>query len=260
MNSSSRYNTIGVGYNTTRKADPYLLSRILDLLNLPVGSEILDIGSGTGNYTIALQRSGMRMTGVEPSEEMLSKARARNTDVNWIQGTAEDLSLGRKFDGVVATLTLHHWSNPGKGIQRIREHLQPGAPFVILSSSPEQMETYWLNHYFPTMIADSARQLPTLSHMTDVLSSAGFRSIESEKYFVRRDLQDQFLQCGKEQPELYFREDIRRGISSFQLFGYRDEVEEGLRQLRSDIDSGAWESVAESYQSDMGDYIFFAAR
>jgi hypothetical protein len=30
---SSKYDTIGVGYNNTRKADPYLTERLIDLLH-----------------------------------------------------------------------------------------------------------------------------------------------------------------------------------------------------------------------------------
>ena len=61
------YDTIGTGYDGTRQADAYLLGRLWDLLALPAGARVLDVGCGTGNYTSALQVLGLSMTGVEPS-------------------------------------------------------------------------------------------------------------------------------------------------------------------------------------------------
>ncbi|MEL6846516.1 MAG: class I SAM-dependent methyltransferase, partial [Bacteroidota bacterium] len=71
---NEKYDRIGQGYNDTRQADPYLLSRMQTLLHCPVGEQVLDIGCGTGNYTIALAESGLSMIGVEPSEQMLATA------------------------------------------------------------------------------------------------------------------------------------------------------------------------------------------
>ena len=61
------YDAIGTGYNSTRQADPYLTSRLLYFLKPQPGKLYLDIGCGTGNYTIALSNQGLNFTGVEPS-------------------------------------------------------------------------------------------------------------------------------------------------------------------------------------------------
>lgn len=259
MNTPTKYDKIGSGYNTTRKADPYLLSRIVQLLNLNPNSTLLDVGAGTGNYTIELQKHGFQLTGVEPSEAMRMVAQQRNSEVRWLAGTAETFDLDETFDGAIATLTTHHWNDLELGFEAIKKHLKDGAPLVIFTSTPKQMSTYWLNEYFPKMISDSAVQMPTEELTIHALKEAGFSRIETEKYFVKPDLQDQFLQCGKEQPELYFREDIRNGISSFRSFGYKDEVEDGLSKLREDIDSGRWKEVAQQYESSEGDYLFIKA-
>lgn len=257
MNSPSKYNSIGHTYNTTRMADPYLLSRMK--FHLREAKNCLDVGSGTGNYTIALSESGIQMTGVEPSDVMIEKARLKSDEVEWIQGTAEEFKLNKQFESGLASLTLHHWGDIERGIANFQKHLQHGAPLVIFTSSPEQMETYWLKEYFPRMLKDSCDSMPSISEVVAALEKAGFTSIHQEKYFVKPDLKDQFLQCGKDQPELYFREDIRKGISSFQSFSYADEIESGLAKLRSDIDSGKWKEIRNLYNSDLGDYSFLIA-
>ena len=78
---------------------------------------------------------------------------------------------------------------------------------------------------------DSIEQMPALSKVKDALQNAGFGIETLEKYFVRDDLQDHFLYCGKRRPELYLRDEIRRGISSFSSLANKDEVESGLRKL-----------------------------
>jgi len=80
------YNIIGVGYDLTRKADPYIVRHLLYFLKPEPGKKYLDIGCGTGNYTIALAEEGIAFTGIEPSEEMLKEARRRSDKVTWKQG------------------------------------------------------------------------------------------------------------------------------------------------------------------------------
>ena len=76
MPENTIYNTIGTGYNHSRRADPYITGRLLALLQAVPGGGYLDIGCGTGNYTIALAAAGLGFTGVDPSEVMLLEARA----------------------------------------------------------------------------------------------------------------------------------------------------------------------------------------
>lgn len=45
------YITIGKTYDRTRKADPFLVERIIHYLQPSVGQQYLDIGCGSGNYT-----------------------------------------------------------------------------------------------------------------------------------------------------------------------------------------------------------------
>ncbi|HEY9770584.1 MAG TPA: hypothetical protein V6C71_19170 [Coleofasciculaceae cyanobacterium] len=46
------YNSIGKGYKSTRQLDYRIVDRLINLLDLPIGSTIADVGAGTGNYRI----------------------------------------------------------------------------------------------------------------------------------------------------------------------------------------------------------------
>ncbi len=142
-----KYDLIGQNYNRTRSADPYLLERLHQLLQARSSGRYLDIGSGTGNYTSALSSRGLNMIGVEPSARMLTEARTRNEAVDWRQGHAEQIPLNdHEVDGVVASLTLHHWTSLEAGFREWRRVLKPEGRVVIFTATPRQMEGYWLNH------------------------------------------------------------------------------------------------------------------
>jgi len=255
-----KYNKIGVGYDNTRTADPYLASRLIEHLELRREGIYLDVGCGTGNYTEVLWKEGISIIGIDPSETMLEKARRRNIDVDWQLGVAESLNFpNNHFDGIVATLTIHHWNDLEKAFKELGRVLKPGGRIVLFTSTPEQMESYWLNHYFPQMLRDSTSQMPGLDKVREAMKAGKLRIINTEKYFVKPDLQDKFLQCGKQNPEMYFDENIRKGISSFSSLGNKEEVERGLSKLRADIDTGKIESFISSFDSDLGDYLFVIA-
>ncbi|WP_259066901.1 class I SAM-dependent methyltransferase [Mucilaginibacter sp. X4EP1] len=254
------YNTIGKGYNLTRKADPYLVSRLLHFLQPETGKRYLDIGCGTGNYTIALSNHGVNFTGVEPSEIMLEAAQGRNKNVNWLPGTAEQIPADdNSFAGVMATLTIHHWKNIGLAFKEIYRVTEANGKFVLFTAAPKQMQGYWLNHYFPNMLQSSINQMPGVVAIETGLRDAGFKNITTEKYFIKDDLQDHFLYAGKLNPMLYLNEQIRTGISSFAALANGKEVADGLSKLQADINSGKFESIKAKYENDLGDYLFIAA-
>ena len=130
-------------------------------MNPKDGQSFLDIGCGTGNYTIALNEMGVEFTGIDPSEEMLKTAKSKSEKINWLKGHVEKIPFSNQtFDGAIATLTIHHWPDLKKGFGEIFRVLKPDANLVIFTSTPEQMKGYWLNHFFPKMLADSMLQMP----------------------------------------------------------------------------------------------------
>ena len=257
---AEKYDTIGKDYNQTRKADTFLTERYFHHLVTRSDGRYLDIGCGTGNYTIALSNKGLDFIGVEPSIEMQDVAKSRSSKVNWISGKAENIPLENEaVDCILATLTTHHWENLEAAFRELNRILKPNGKFVIFTSNEDLMKGYWLNHYFPTMLNDSMRQMPTFEATEKALKLGGFEIIETEKYFVREDLEDLFLYSGKFNPKIYLDENFRSGISSFSDLANVTEVEQGLRQLEKDIETGKVSEIIEQYENDLGDYLFIIA-
>jgi len=253
------YDKAGVGYNTTRRADPYLAGRLYEMLSPSPSGLYVDIGCGTGNYLTALADKGVRFYGIDPSEVMLAEARLKPNNAIFINATAEAIPIEDNFfDGALATFTLHHWADMQQGLREVNRVLKPGARLVMLSFTPEQLLGYWLRHYFPRMIARSCLT-PSLPEMESILNDTGFTLSTTEKYFIQEDLQDHFLYSNKSRPEQYLRQEVRNGASSFTVFAEPEEVAAGLLLLEADIASGKINEVMKQYENDLGDYLFLVA-
>lgn len=252
-----KYDKIGTGYNATRQADPYLAGRLFSLLQPQNDKLYLDIGCGTGNYTCFLADKGLQFIGVEPSEKMLSEAKSRSQNIKWLNGTAEQIPTDdNAFDGIIATLTIHHWTDIKKAFMELNRVLADNGRMVIFTSTPEQMKGYWLNHYFPKMLSSSIDQMPSLDTIQKATDEAKLKISGIEQYFIKDDLKDCFLYVGKNKPGYYFDEQIRHGISSFSSLANIDEVKQGLTKLRSDMDNNEFEQIKDLYENNLGDYLF----
>jgi SAM-dependent methyltransferase len=99
------------------------------------GGKLLEVGSGPGRLVVRLAREAPRitLTGVDISEAMVERAARRAAGaglwerVRFEVGDVAALPLSdQEFDGVVSTLSLHHWSDPASGLAEIHRVLKPG--------------------------------------------------------------------------------------------------------------------------------------
>jgi 2-polyprenyl-3-methyl-5-hydroxy-6-metoxy-1,4-benzoquinol methylase len=78
---------------------------LIEELNLPEGSKILDLGCGTGRHSIGLAEKGYKMTGVDWSEGMLKQAQTdagkAGVEVEWICEDAKKYKSPNTFDAAI---------------------------------------------------------------------------------------------------------------------------------------------------------------
>jgi ubiquinone/menaquinone biosynthesis C-methylase UbiE len=253
---SPLYDRIGTHYDVTRRADPYLVERLIEHLNPEPARMHLDIACGTGNYTVAVAQSGIRVHGIDQSSRMIAAAREKSRAVTWHIGNVEALPFrDAAFSGVMCTLAIHHFKALRPAFQEVFRVLSQGR-FVLFTSTAEQMHGYWLNAYFPAAMVRSIVQMPGLQAIVQALRQSGFASIHTEPYEVRTDLQDLFLYSGKHRPEMYLDPRVRAGISTFAALADAAEVEAGCQKLSQDIESGHIVEVMGRYRHAHGDYLF----
>jgi ubiquinone/menaquinone biosynthesis C-methylase UbiE len=87
------YNTIGTMYGATRCADPAITQSLARFVDLHDGGRFLDLACGTGNYTCALAALGGDWNGIDVSDEMLSRASAKSSGIDWRLGSASRCAI-----------------------------------------------------------------------------------------------------------------------------------------------------------------------
>ena len=107
---------------------------------LPAGGSVLDIGCGSG-LPIAreLIRRGFRVTGVDGASTMLALFRRNLPGVSAQLSDMRRLSLGRRFDGLLAWDSFFHLSPAEQRAMffRFRAHAAPGAALMFTSGPRE---------------------------------------------------------------------------------------------------------------------------
>jgi SAM-dependent methyltransferase len=143
----SGYDEIADGYE--RHWGPVIrpaAEAVLDLIpGLTDGARVLDVGTGTGALAIAaLERwPDVRVTGIDPSQEMLDLARAAagrrltepaHTRLDLVQGDAAELPLeAGSFDVVVSSFVLQLLDRRPAAMREARRVLRPGGTFAWVS-------------------------------------------------------------------------------------------------------------------------------
>ncbi|WP_103256654.1 class I SAM-dependent methyltransferase [Tabrizicola aquatica] len=107
---------------------------------------VLDLGYGTGVFSVALAARGARVVGVDRAGAMLAIARAREggNRVSWVEGAAQGLDLERRFQAVVMTghafQTLLTPQDRAACLATIARQLAPGGRFFFDSRNPAARE------------------------------------------------------------------------------------------------------------------------
>ncbi|MBI4201679.1 MAG: class I SAM-dependent methyltransferase [Chloroflexi bacterium] len=122
-------------YGQYRRWHRFLVSR----LDLPPGSRILDVSTGTGLVAMDIaQRSQVQVVGIDLSDGMLAAAqdnlrRRRVQNVTLVQGRAEALPFpGAAFDVVVFSYLLRYVQDPLAVLHELSRVLRPGGQLASL--------------------------------------------------------------------------------------------------------------------------------
>jgi SAM-dependent methyltransferase len=122
---------------------------LADITGIGAGSDLLEVGCGTGQATRQLAELAGVVAAVEPGDGMADLARHRLADLGnvHIERSAFEAweDARRRFDAVVAASSWH-WVDPAVGWRRAHDVLRPGAWLVMLGHifvrRPGEAEVY----------------------------------------------------------------------------------------------------------------------
>lgn len=261
MKETPIYDNIGIGYNQTRKADLGIVKEIIIYLNSKQmdDEKYLDIGCGTGNYTAGINSNGINIFGIDQSQVMIAEAQRKYPNLNWHLGSGENLVFKNNFfNGITIVNALQYFNNWHLVFNEAYRVISQGR-IVIFTPTQEQLNNYWLNHYFPVMMKKAIEQMPKTNEISHQLVKTGFNKPEYFPYFITENLEDLFLYCGKNRPLVYFDPLVTNNIGAFSLFASPFELRSGLNKLKDDLKSGKFQDVISKYNSTNGDCSFIVA-
>ncbi len=232
------YDKIGKSYGKTRKSDPRITKKILELLESSQASKIVDIGAGTGSYAFMLAEHGYEVLAVEPSATMRNQAISHPT-IEWIDGYAENLPLpNQAAEAAIIILAFHHFQDYRQALREIRRVVGNGQ-IIMLTYDPAMISSFWLTNYFPALIQDVESTFISIPDLTAEIHSITGNSVKVIPFRLPHNLSDSFAAVGWARPELYLDSSIRNSISSFAKIA-SNEVEQGLLRLQKDLETGRW--------------------
>ena len=160
----------------------YESALLLDLLQPSPGETILDVGCGTGIFTLDVLKLGPSVVGLEISLPMLMRARQKTGDSPFRPVTADMLSLpfaNDVFDKTVSMTALEFVENAQNAIRELFRVTRKGGTVVVTtlnSLSPwatrRKQKAEKGHHLFKRMVFRSPDDMRRLAPVDGVLKTA----------------------------------------------------------------------------------------
>jgi len=108
----------------------------LELFQPKPGMYVLDVGCGTGNFSIKLAKLGVKVVGIDISEEMLKiareKAKRLGLQIEFVKMNIYSLQFpSDHFDGVFSMATFEFIREPKKAFEEMMRVLKPSGYLLI---------------------------------------------------------------------------------------------------------------------------------
>ncbi|MBN2259698.1 MAG: methyltransferase domain-containing protein [Clostridiales bacterium] len=152
-----------------------------ELLDLPKGSKILDVGCGSGNFSIKLAKMGFKVTGIDLSVDMLKvareKAKSENVEIDFLQMNVYDLKFeNQSFDGVFSMAAFEFIPDSSRALDEMMRVLKIGGQLII---GTIHKESAWGKMYLSVEMQENS-----------VFKHANLKTMEEMKMFFTKNLVD----------------------------------------------------------------------
>jgi SAM-dependent methyltransferase len=131
------FNEIAGEYDRHRPAYPdALIDQACKLAGIGPGAQVLEIGCGTGQLTRSLLARGLRVTAVEPGDQLIARARDQLQDlgdVQFVNARLEDVSLPPAHHEAVFCASAIHWVDPDVSWRKAADALVDRGTLALVS-------------------------------------------------------------------------------------------------------------------------------
>ncbi len=189
--------------------------------------KILDLACGTGNYLKTQSEyyhdTNVKWTGMDKSKEMLKYARAKNSNVEFIWASAENIcNYESEFDYIRNEFSFHHFTDKAAAARNIARMLKPDGLFIMVNICPDYMHNSWVYKYFPSTEKIDQERFIGGEKIYSLFAGNGFDiSIDIRVTISKLDYPGIIAEA------------INRDMSQLNLISDR-EYHKGLEKLKSD--------------------------
>ena len=132
--------------------------------------KILDLGCGTGKLALYLkEETGCEVTGIDPVQANIEKARLKTSSVTFLVQSAERMSFANEtFDVAVSLKALHEIPSPQEALRESHRVLKTGGKIFILD---------WIGDVPQTSSHGHANTYFTVQRLKEALYATGFGNV-----------------------------------------------------------------------------------
>ena len=209
----ARYDGAGLDADTHRHFCDF--ANLVNVLALPAGARIVDVGCGSGWLSEWLARFGYDVTGmdispalIEISRERVSRAPYQVDGVTplrcrFVAQDVETAPLAATFDAAVCYDSLHHFDNERAVLRHLSQMLRPGGQLFIMEGERPPDNSVTAGELRAAMEEYATLESPfSRAYLLEILDAHGFAVVGDyvsvNGLFPRNDLQDNYLPVAPE--------------------------------------------------------------
>jgi len=141
--------------------------------------KVLDVGCGTGKFAFRLHNKNrdLKIHGVDLSEEMINKAKAKlkTDEIEFRTGDVEELPYeSHTFDIITCSNSFHHYPKPVVVLKEFHRVLAPGGHVMIVDGRVNDPWGWWVFQVGVRFYEGWQVWHPSQKYFSRLLSDAGF--------------------------------------------------------------------------------------
>lgn len=181
MSSEDSFRSMAGIYDRYRSLDrqvfEILVSEIKELMPTQKKLLLLDVGCGTGTYSIALAEVlNIDFTGIDISKEMLEEATKKCPEGKWLHQRIEDADFGdESFDIILISFVIQHLDYKDALSKAYRFLKKPCGKLLIVTDDHDQfLKGRTFHRYIPRLLEIDLARFPKVDELRSYLKEIGF--------------------------------------------------------------------------------------
>ncbi len=170
---------------------------LVNILQPKPGERILDLGCGTGYLTNIIAEAGADITGIDNSEQMITKARSEYPAIDFRVLSATNFYFEDSFDAIFSNAVLHWITDKEKAIECMFNNLKSEGRIVVelggkdnVKSIVDALRSVLIKYGYTNKAGLNLWYFPSLAEYTTLLEKAGFVVSYAAYYKRETELKD----------------------------------------------------------------------